>query len=134
MTLTPDLARKLAAIFKRLDSPFEGEAVAALTALRRQLPEGMTIGDLAERGGGNLSRDFAIYAPKKPDRGPISQPMPSIVLTWWGTKARECIRSGASWNETEQDFLYRMVVARSAPSVKQEAWLRRLHAARKVAA
>ena len=96
------------AILRKIDAmnslqrstPFDGEADAATLAIRR------------------LETRFP--------------PAPSVkrigLLGSWQRMAWLLMLSGMKWNERERDFLESMRCKRSAPSKRQEAWLKDLRA------
>lgn len=120
MILLPEQARKLAGAFRLLDSPVEGEAIAALQAVKRLLPDGLTIGDLVERGRGDLAKGFATLAPEKPQRGlKATGPITPIRCAWWNRQGQECFRSSYQFSDWERSFLTSMMLQDEPPSKKQ---------------
>ena len=95
IALETDTHRKLIASLRLLESDKEGERQAALSAVRRLLPPGVTLADVVEGGLG------------KP----------------WRAKARAVWNNHLLLSAKEISFVGNLLRARLEPSAKQLKWL-----------
>lgn len=108
MSLDPDRQRKLLAAARLLESDKSGEQEAALRAMLRLLPEGMTVASLLEKA-------FAV-----PRSGGWNA-RPSIPE--WQAKARDIIKRSHKLTAKELAFVTNMAGAQFEPSQSQLDWL-----------
>lgn len=117
VSLQPDTRRRVAASARLLLSDKPGEVAAAINAIGRLLPKGMTVPDLIEQ---SLRSD-----PHRP--GLVTNaPSPVNLDPAWRRRARMA-RYSPYLNEWEISFLDSMIGQRS-PSVRQEAKLKTIFA------
>ena len=115
VSLKPDARRRLASAARLLLSDKPGEVIAALDAISRMLPNGMTVPDLIEQ---SLSPVVA---------APISTaPSPVNLDPAWRRRARMA-RYSPHLNAWEIGFLNDMIGER-CPSARQEAKLKAIFA------
>lgn len=117
ITLKPDNRRRVSASARLLLSDKPGEVAAAINAIGRLLPKGMTVPDLIEQ---SLRSD--------PDHAaPVSTaPSPVNLDPAWRRRARMA-RYSPHLNDWEVAFLEDMISERY-PSVRQEAKLKAIFA------
>lgn len=110
MNLDPAVQRKLVAAARLLESDKDGEQRAALAAVMRLLPQGMSLADLIERALTQPPHDWsASWAkPSAPD---------------WQTKARAILAHCQRLTAKELAFVTNMAGARFEPSEGQRQWL-----------
>lgn len=111
-----DVAAKLRLLIPRLASDAEGEVLATVAAIRRQLAAaGLDLHDLAVK----------LTADHRPRRTSAQGVIPAEL-------ALECLRSGLPWRRHEAEFLGNMAALRAGWSLlspRQAKWLRDLHEA-----
>jgi hypothetical protein len=118
IALDPARRRRLIASAQLLNSDKEGERRAALEAVLRLLPNGVTVAGLLEqalRPATVIRPDFRIVR--------AAQPEPAQVLRSWQRTARDVLARADALSETETDFVQKMASAVREPSPKQLAWL-----------
>lgn len=117
ITLKPDARRRVTASARLLLSDKPGEVAAAINAIGRLLPKGITVPDLIEQS-----------LRSEPNRStPLSTvPSPVNLDPAWRRRARMA-RYSPHLNNWEVSFLDSMIGERS-PSVRQEAKLKAIFA------
>ncbi|WP_293943222.1 hypothetical protein [Sphingomonas sp.] len=112
VTLKPDARRRVAASARLLLSDKPGEVAAAIYAIGRLLPKGVTVSDLIER---SLSGE-ADLAP------PSSTPSPVNLDPAWRRRARMA-RYSPHLDSREVAFLDDIICWKTL-SARQESWLK----------
>jgi hypothetical protein len=118
IALDPGKRAKLVGAARLLSSDKPGEVVAALGAIDRLLPEGVTIATIIEAA--TMDRPQPVIAPFWPPR-PVSPG--GILLKPWKLMARSCLEADHLFDDVERAFLRNMWDLGHRPSFKQEAWL-----------
>jgi hypothetical protein len=106
----PTQRRRLVASARLLESDKEGERMAALEAIKRQLPASVTIADLVERA-------LAVSPIRSIDPEPV-EPVRS-----WQRMARDILDHHQALSVKEFRFVANLAGARSEPTEKQLNWL-----------
>lgn len=123
--------RRLLAAARLLESDKEGERIAALQALLRLLPPGVTLADLLE------SALSPVVEPWQPEPHPYcTDPnfFRADLLRSWQRKAMDVLARAELLNDIEERFAHNMMRQRREPTPKQMDWLDALAGRVKVAA
>ena len=115
LLLHEERRRKLIASARLLESDLAGERQAAVDAMRRLLPSGVTVADMLEKALPVALPALVQSASPRPE--PVSP------LRRWQRKARMIAMSPDHLNERELSFLKDMAVRPDEPSPKQFDWL-----------
>lgn len=116
--LQDDRRRKLIASARLLESDQAGDRQAAVEAVLRLLPSGMTVAGLLDR-----ALPVARVAPAP---SVSLRPEPVSPLRRWQRKARMAAAFPAHLNERELAFVEDMAVRRDEPTRRQFDWLNNL--------
>ena len=118
--LAPDKRRRLIASARLLESPSNGEREAALEAMLRLLPDGLTIAALIEVA---LS---PVVVPFRPIHEAAQHPSAfrDDDMRPWQRVAFDLLADRAELlSEKEREFVRSMMLAKREPTFKQSAWL-----------
>jgi len=110
--------RRIIASARLTQSNHAGERAAAIEAVTRLLPDGVSLADVLERGVKELSEKAT--APEPVD---LRESQPFRDYSPWRCKALAAFRHLAALNDKESRFVWNLATARYKPSAKQLAWL-----------
>lgn len=113
-----DQRRKIIASARLLESDQAGDRQAAVEAICRLLPNGVTIADL-------LARALPVFVPST---SASHQPAPVSPLRRWQRKARVVAAFPMHLNERELAFAKDIAVRPNEPTARQLDWLNNLAA------
>lgn len=116
-----DRRRRIVAAARLLESDKAGERDAALFAILRLLPEGVSLAELIEQALTPQTRRAPEPVPARPRWDMRSDP-----LRPWQEKARVVAAHRETLNERELAFVLDMTGRRDAPTPRQRNWLEAL--------
>jgi hypothetical protein len=118
IALDPATHRRIIASARLTQSNHAGERAAAIEAVARLLPEGVSLADVLEHGVKELSEKST--APEPVD---LRESQPFRDYSPWRCKALAAFKHMAALNDKESRFVWNLATAHYKPSAKQLAWL-----------
>lgn len=123
IALEPDTKRKLVGALRLLGSDKSGEQLAALNAVQRLLPAGVTLADYVE----GISPVSSTIPPRPKAVDPRDCWGSGEWMRPWRRQARQILeRHSAKLTDREADFLMGIARRDGPPTTKQADWLKSL--------